>query len=155
MLALNLAIEGLRWSWWKESEDKTSQLLSLVRESFRQRSVGSECGNPSTLKTLTQLYIVQDLGFVSQCINTVVWAEGRLNRIAGDRLHISYIRQLPHRGLYLLGDKSKQAQTSPLKEDFRQVPGQVTGQVFQTTWRQECYTSVQIAYQAKQSNISN
>ena len=47
----------------------------------------------------------QDLGFMSQCVNTVVWAEGRLNRIAGDRLHIPMIRQLPHRGLYLLGTK--------------------------------------------------
>ena len=34
-------------------------------------------------------------------------------------------------------DKCKQTQTLPLKEDFRQVPGQVTGQVFQTTWSKE------------------
>ena len=37
------------------------------------------------------------------------------------------------KGLFLLGDKDKQSQALPLKEDFRQVPGQVTGQVFQTT----------------------
>jgi hypothetical protein len=42
-----------------------------------------------------------------------------------------------NKGLFLLGDKNKQAQALPLKEDFRQVPGQVTGQVFQTTWRKE------------------
>jgi hypothetical protein len=41
------------------------------------------------------------------------------------------------KGLFLLGDKNKQAQALPLKEDFRQVPAQVTGQVFQTTWRRD------------------
>ena len=48
-------------------------------------------------------------------------------------------------------DKSKQTQTLPLKEDFRQVPGQVIGQVFQTTWRRDHYTSVQmLSSKAKQ-----
>ena len=49
-----------------------------------------------------------------------------------------------NKGPFLLGDKNKQAQTLPLKEDFRQVPGQVTGQVFQTTWRRNHYTSMQM-----------
>jgi hypothetical protein len=40
------------------------------------------------------------------------------------------------RGLFLLGTKSKQSQALPLKEDFRQVPAHITGQVFQTTWSQ-------------------
>ena len=60
------------------------------------------------------------------------------------------------KGLFLLGDKDKQAQTLPLKEDFRQVPGQVTGQVFQTTWRRDHYTSVlKLASKAKASSQGN
>ena len=53
-----------------------------------------------------------------------------------------------NKGLFLLGDKNKQAQASPLKEDFRQLPGQVTGQVFQTTWRKEILP--QLVYTTKQ-----
>ena len=41
------------------------------------------------------------------------------------------------KGLFLLGDKNKQSQALPLKEDFRQVPDQITCQVFQTTWRRD------------------
>ena len=47
-------------------------------------------------------------------------------------------------------DKSKQSQTLPLKEDFRQVPGQVTGQVFQTTWSKEVIP--QLVYTTKQQH---
>ena len=48
-------------------------------------------------------------------------------------------------------DKDKQTQALPLKEDFRQVPGQVTGQVFQTTWRKEILPQCKLLIQAKQS----
>jgi hypothetical protein len=37
------------------------------------------------------------------------------------------------RFLICTGDKDKQTQALPLKEGFRQVPDQITGQVFQTT----------------------
>ena len=50
--------------------------------------------------------------------------------------------------------KFKQTQALPLKEDFRQVPGQVTGQVFQTTWSKECYTSMQILL-SKEKQVLN
>ena len=60
----------------------------------------------------------------------------KTHRIVGDRLHISYIHQLPQMRTFPAWDKHKQSQTSPLKEDFRQLPGHITGQVFQTTWSQ-------------------
>jgi hypothetical protein len=62
--------------------------------------------------------------------------------IAGDGLHISFICQLPYQRSFPAWHKDKQTQALPLKEDFRQVPAQVTGQVFQTTWSQRSYTSM-------------
>ena len=56
------------------------------------------------------------------------------------------------KGLFLLGDKNKQAQTLPLKEDFRQVPDQITGQVFQTTWRKEILPQCS-SYQTKPKQV--
>ena len=82
-------------------------------------------------------------------------SRGTTHRIVGDRLHIPLIHQLPHRGLSPAWHKSKQPQTLPLKEGFRQVPAKVTWQVFQTTWRSRNYTSVVCKPQAMQINSNN
>ena len=78
------------------------------------------------------------------------------HRIAGDRLHVPWVLPIAsslRRSLTLCKDKSKQSQTLPLKEDFRQLPGQVTGQVFQTTWRRDHYTSMlKLSSKAKASS---
>ena len=92
-----------------------------------------------TFRTDSTVQLYKILGLYLQCINTVVWAKQMTHRIAGDRLHIPWVLPIAsslRRSLTLCKDKSKQPQTLPLKEDFRQLPGQVTGQVFQTTWRQ-------------------
>jgi hypothetical protein len=47
--------------------------------------------------------------------------------------HLLYLSIALSKVFDMYRDKYKQAQTLPLKEDFRQVPDQVTGQVFQTT----------------------
>ncbi|KAI5446163.1 hypothetical protein KIW84_014134 [Lathyrus oleraceus] len=61
------------------------------------------------------------------CLRTS--SEGRLNKNSwGWIAHPLGSSNCLNQGLFLLGDKIKQSQTSPLKEDFRQVPGQVTGQ---------------------------
>jgi hypothetical protein len=77
----------------------------------------------------------------------------KTHSIVGDRLLISLIHQLPQMRTFPAWDKYKHTQALPLKEDFRQLPGQVTGQVFQTTWRKRNYTSKQVAIKAKQSKF--
>ena len=101
-----------------------------------------------------QLYKI--LGLYLQCINTVVWARQMTHWIAGDRLHIPWVLPIAsslRRSLTLCKDKIKHPQTLPLKEDFRQLPGHVTGQVFQTTWRLEVYLNANcLSRKAKQSS---
>ena len=73
--------------------------------------------------------------------------------IVGDGLHISSIYQLPYqKDFSCLGTKDKQSQTLPLKEDFRQVTGHITSQVFQTTWRRDVIPQC-LSYQAKQKQV--
>ena len=94
--------------------------------------------------TLLHIWLTQQRSWVNihNASTQGVWAKWMTHWIAGDGLHISFIYRLPHRGLFLLCTKDKQTQALPLKEGFRQVPAQVTGQVFQTTWSQRNYTSM-------------
>ena len=137
-VALNLDIEGLRWSRWKdEVRMRPHSSYPWPGRANRQMSMGPESGNPSILEDSDTVHFVQDLGFVSQCINTQQCEQrDDTTRVVGDRLHIPTFHQLPFwRTFNMYRDNLKHTQTWPLKEDFRQLPGQVTGKVFQTTWR--------------------
>ena len=79
------------------------------------------------------------------------------HRIAGDGLHIPWVLPIAsslRRSLNMYKDNFKQSQTLPLKEDFRQFPGQVTGQVFQTTWRLEAYLNANCLYKQSKAKSS-
>jgi len=88
----------------------------------RQMSMGPESGNPSILEDSDTVHFVQDLGFVSQCINTQQCEQrDDTTRVVGDRLHIPTFHQLPYlKDFSCLGTRFKHTQALPLKEDFRQ-----------------------------------
>ena len=102
-----------------------------------------KCGSSESWNSSPQMIrLYRSWAFTHYASTHVVWARWVTHWVAGDGLHISFICQLPYQRTFPAWHKNKQTQALPLKEGFRQVPAQVTGQVFQTTWSQESYTYV-------------
>ena len=98
----------------------------------RQMSMGPESGNPSILEDSDTVHFVQDLGFVSQCINTQQCEQrDDTTRVVGDRLHIPTFHQLP----FLKDFQNVQGQDLNihkhclLRRTSDSLPGQITGRV--------------------------
>ena len=115
-----------RWS-----EDETSQLLSLTRERSRQRSVGPEWRDPSTLKDSDS--IVQQHKILGLCPNASTHSRvsrGTTHRIVGDRLHIPWLPPIALiKDFTCLGTILNNHKHRLLRRTSDSLPGQITDRV--------------------------
>ena len=128
-LTLRVRVKQMKWRWGV-------CLIALIPGQGELWII--ECVGVQKVGTLLHKWFDSIRSWVSiHNASTCYVSKGMTHWIVGDGLHISFIYQLPHKRTFPAWHKDKQSQAWPLKEDFRQVPDHITGQVFQTTWRRE------------------